>query len=625
MAGIRAWHLLTGASLAFTSVWAAAQNGPESLLPGMFDNPPPTATPTAATPPRSASGASAANSARPASTPVIQPMPVESAPSMMPMVQPSPHPGGLMRVPTLDELQRMSPEDFQELLGNRVDLDMPAQARRSMERIGLLDESEGGLAEHSLDGQSAGVIEAALAGNRGVLVSRWGHILLRRAVLSRLAPPRGMAPQRFLELRVALLLRMGESDAARALLQDIDIGNYTFDLGNSAFDIYQRTADFTGMCPVLSVHGAQRDDASWTAAKAICEAFRGSGASAMAKLERARVRGTMSRIDLLLAQKYAGAAGKSRKAVTIEWDNVDSMSPWRFGLANAVGLTPPDSVMNRAGPMYAYATALAPMVGLARRAAAADRAAATGILSNAAMVDLYSQIYADSDVTGEWQKRTETLRNAYVQDDAAARYSAMESLWSGAADSTDAYGRQVLTAAAAARILPNEKLADEAAALIASMLSAGYDANALAWSPVVAPGSEGWALLTLAAPGRIRTVSSGAISGYIDGDGSQSKRKSAFLIAGLAGLERIDPVDAQSFSQELRLGLDTTTRFTTAIDRAAANGDAASVALLAGLGMQGENWHRMTSRYLFHIVSALHKVGLDAEARMIAAEAVARV
>jgi hypothetical protein len=48
------------------------------------------------------------------------------------------------------------------------------------------------------------------------------------------------------------------------------------------------------------------------------------------------------------------------------------------------------------------------------------------------------------------------------------------------------------------------------------------------------------------------------------------------------------------------------------------------VALLAGLGMQGDGWDKMTPRYLYHIVGALNRVGLEGEARMIAAEAVAR-
>ena len=60
------------------------------------------------------------------------------------------------------------------------------------------------------------------------------------------------------------------------------------------------------------------------------------------------------------------------------------------------------------------------------------------------------------------------------------------------------------------------------------------------------------------------------------------------------------------------------------IDRAAEVDNPALVAMLACLGMQGSSWDRMTARHLYHIVSALRRVGLEAEARMIAAEAVAR-
>jgi hypothetical protein len=41
--------------------------------------------------------------------------------------------------------------------------------------------------------------------------------------------------------------------------------------------------------------------------------------------------------------------------------------------------------------------------------------------------------------------------------------------------------------------------------------------------------------------------------------------------------------------------------------------------------MQAQSWDKMTAVHLYHIVSALRRVGLDGEARMIAAEAVARV
>ena len=68
----------------------------------------------------------------------------------------------------------------------------------------------------ALAGQPASLIRAALAGTTGPLVSRWGHILLRRTLASRLdAPPRD-GPGRFAALRAALLDRMGEGAGARA-------------------------------------------------------------------------------------------------------------------------------------------------------------------------------------------------------------------------------------------------------------------------------------------------------------------------------------------------------------------------------------------------------------------------
>ena len=75
---------------------------------------------------------------------------------------------------------------------------------------------------------------------------------------------------------------------------------------------------------------------------------------------------------------------------------------------------------------------------------------------------------------------------------------------------------------------------------------------------------------------------------------------------------------------KVNASVDGHSRWIDTIDAAAQAGNPALVALLAGLGMQGDGWDKMTPRYLFHIVSALNRVGMNAEARMIAAEAVAR-
>ena len=165
---------------------------------------------------------------------------------------------------------------------------------------------------------------------------------------------------------------------------------------------------------------------------------------------------------------------------------------------------------------------------------------------------------------------------------------------------------------------------DSAADLVASMLAAGLDYNAIRWGSVVEPGGQAWALLALSAPIRASPVSNGVLDAYVDDDDSVEMRRSAFLVAGLAGLGRITPEIKDKFAERLDIDLDRTSAWTRLINRAAGDKDAAMVSLLATLGMQGSKWDRMTPRYLFNIVSALRRVGLEAEARMIAAEAVAR-
>lgn len=614
--------LVIGTALALTSGWALAQKAPESLLPPGFDEPAPKAPPPARAEPAPAPRPAATGSAPVASTstPVVQPLPGAEPP-------PAPSAAAMAaatRLPPIEELEKMSPEQLEEALGLKPKFDIPPTARRAMQRIGVLDESEGGLSPTSLAGQDASLVRAALAGNKGMLVSRWGHILLRRALASRLDAPAAMNPADFTALRAQLLVRMGEGEAARALAQDVDTGNYTSDLTRAAFDAYLATGDFTGICPVITLQGGAISDPQWDMAKAICIAFQGDGNAALTQLDRTLWQGKQPKIDVLLAQKYAGAAGKARRAVTIQWDDVDGMTPWRYGLAIAVGLQPPESLMRSAGPRYDYIAATAPMLGLTARAGAADRAGAAGVLSSQAMVDLYGQIYAADDITGDWADRASLLRDAYVAADPAARLTAMQQLWSGTSGPEQRYSRQVLTAYAAARLPVDAGLADHAPDLIASMLTAGLDANAMRWAGQANVGSEAWALLVLAAPVRSQPVSSGAVESFRDADESAQSRKSAFLLAGLAGLGRVAPETAGSLAGSMKVDLARQTRWTRLIDRAAEVGNPTMVALLAGVGMQGDSWAKMTPLHLYHIVSALNRVGLEAEARMIAAEAVAR-
>jgi hypothetical protein len=417
---------------------------------------------------------------------------------------------------------------------------------------------------------------------------------------------------------------MGEGEAARAVVQDVDAGNYTDALTRAALDAYAFTADITGICPAVAVQGGARKDAEWRVLRAVCQAFSGDGAAGMAALDRMEGGGDWPKIDMLLAQKYAGAAGKARRAVTIEWDGVNELNPWRYAFTIAVGLEPPPALLRDAPIRYSYAAATAPMLPLTSRANGADRAAGAGILSSAAMVDLYGQIYAQEDITGEWADRAALLRTAYTGETPDERMSAISQLWDSGTDPRVRYSRQVLTAYAAARMPVNSAFADQSADLIASMLAAGLDGNALRWGQQADIGSLAWAQLALVAPGRPSPVPASALDSFYSNDESEGYRKSRFLLAGLAGLSRVDDAAIADFASKLEIDLGRQTRWTRLIEQAADANNPTLVAFLAGLGMQGDGWDKMTSVHLYHIVSALNRVGLSAEARMIAAEAVAR-
>jgi hypothetical protein len=504
--------------------------------------------------------------------------------------------------------------------------DIPPQAQRSLSRVGFFDAADGGfpaLSSHYLNGP---FVAGLLTKLRGDLVSRWGHILLRRALASRLDTPVGMSGADWAALRAEALLRMGEADAARAMVQEVDNGSYTPALENAAMGSFLATADPVGLCPVTALTAAGRPGWDWTLARAICTAFTGGeGAPALAVLDSAMRRGVAPKIDILLAQKFAGAASQGRRAVKIEWSGVDSLTPWRTGLSLATGLEPPEDLRKQAGAAYAVLAVRAPMLPLAARAEAADVAAERGILSASAMVDLYSEIHALDEPDRTWGPLADTLRSAYLAAEAADRLAAIRSLWGDASDPDRAYSRLVLTAFAAARVTPDADLAGDAKGLIASMLTAGLDRNALRWAGVVPVGSEAWGLIALSAPAKPAAISGDALGSFLSGDTSTGGLRSRFLLAGLMGLGRVDPQTARGFADKLKVDLARETRWTRAIDAAAASENPVLVALLAGFGMQGSGWDKMTPLHLYHIVSALRRAGLEGEARMIAAEAVARV
>ena len=501
--------------------------------------------------------------------------------------------------------------------------DLPDFARRPIERVGVLGEGDGNMGAVAFGTSRGPYLASLMDAIAAPVASRWASIALRRALLSRVDTPGGIAAPDWVAARTTLLLRMGEAESARMLVQAVDADRYTQRLRAAALDTALATADPAAICPFADAGAAESKDARWGLARGMCAALAGESAQAGALIDAVRDRGSAKSIDVLLAEKIVGAGGNTRRAVNIQWEGVDELNPWRFGLASATALDLPAPLLAAAPPAVRAWRARAPLLSWQKRAPDAELAAALGVYSANALVDHYSAWSDETDSAESAGQPFTLLRLAFTGADSAARVSAMSQLWSGAGDNAlTRYARMIVTARAAALLRPSSAIAsDDRDQLIAAMLTAGYDLQANRWQAELDRGGLGWGLLALAAPRPGFALDSGEISGF---DAGSSGQRAKFLFAGLAGLGRVDAAAVAGLADSMKVAIGRSDRWTRALGRAAARGERATVALLAAVGLQARDWNEVPPEHLYHIVAAMRIVGLEGEARMIAAEAVTR-
>jgi hypothetical protein len=574
---------------------ALGQQGPESLLPEGFGDPAPSAP---------------NNPARPSSS---TPSTTKAGTS-----PPNPASGDVSADAAADGAEE-DEEDAQEMV---VRYDVPPAARRSLNAIGIISETSGGFPAASFGATNGAFLKQVVERTSGPIASRWGTIMARRLLASRTNTPVGVNGADWTAERAWLLLRMGDSVVARGLVQQVDAGNYTKRLHEVAMQTYLANGDLAGICPLTEGGVRLVNSGRWKMSRAICASLAGEQGSATGFINQGRYQGWVRGVDYLLTEKAVGAGINGRRSVKIEWDGVEGMNPWRFGLSAAVGLEPPERLFSNSGRQIDGWRAQLPMFTPAIRAKYAPGAAALGVFSNRDMVDLYAQVLDDPDAPDAMKMQAENLGNAYTASDDSGKVSAMASIWGAERTGADYLAALVMTARAAALIAPSSDHAGQADGLIASMLTAGLDRSAARWSNVVSGGSLGWALVTLGAPGRITLADYGDLDEFYSNDDSAEGHKSALLLAGLAGLGRIESGARTDFADDLKVNIARQTAWSKAITAAASRGEQGTVALMAVAGMQAPSWASVPAHHLYYIVRSLRQVGLEAEARMIAAEAV---
>ncbi len=508
-------------------------------------------------------------------------------------------------------------------------IELPEFARRDPSLVGPLPSSQTDFGVDAWGGASGKFLTVLLRRTDVPLASRWTHIALRNALLTQLPAPADVHPADWVAERAWLLLRMGEADGARLLVSGVDVRDFTPKMFQVAVQSALANADPSALCPLEDGLG-RVERAVEPLIKAMCASLSGASEEAAADIDAARRRGRIGGIDLALADKVVGAGADTSRAATIEWEQADRLTAWRFGLATATGMAPPQNLIAAASPQLRAWQARAPILSAETRLQSARIATGLGVFSSQALMDVYAAVYDATDPSDLGQSDAWQVRLAMAGKDLETRLAAMRRLWSSTNDRLESEAVRALLARAAARVQPDADFEDDAPNLVASMLAAGLDREAARWAGVVGGMSNDnadrvWAMLALAAPSASDLdLSLGRINAFISRDDSPGKQRSALLVAGLAGLSRIDGRTAGRLNERRDLGLGRRSAWTNMIDAASQRRQAATVAVLTGVGMQARDFASVPAVHMLHAVTALNRNGQGFVARMIAAEALAR-
>ncbi len=590
---MKRWVSSTALAALLIATAASGQDAPKSLLPDVFGAPPPEAPPPPPRPERTpdAPDATAPGADTDAGTTAGLPVPAAQTPTA-----PDPFAAGPVRAGSFDV-------------------------------AGPLTARLGGYGMGAFEGSDGRFLSGLMQRTNPPIASRWGHIVLRRALLSRVPTPKGVRPADWLAERALLLLRMGEVDGAKLLVDALPLDRYTPRLYAVASQVHFAAADIPALCPLAPNAKAFSKLPFWEAANAICAGLDGDDITSAAHFDRLRARRAMPMIDIVLAERAATVVTGEGRGANVDWDEAKSLSAFRFGLAAAAGIEIPERLLARPTVALSGWMMRAPGLSVAQRSAAAPAAAAYGIVSARELAALAAAHIATIEPGAAGENAIADIRAAYAGRNAEERISAMQRIWNAAETPTERYGALVRTAAAAARIPPAAAQADDAPGLIESMLSAGYVREALAWWPILADGPEdarraAWPYLALAdRTGKIANGDLGEARAWHGSlSGKRGDRKGAMFAAAMQALE--PKGDWAGLAEDWGVqSIDN--RYTRRIAAAAIEKKRGEVAILAGVGLQS-SWAGVSPAQLSVVVGALNRAGFTREARMMAVEAVTR-
>ena len=502
--------------------------------------------------------------------------------------------------------------------------------------------------------ENGGFGPSAFAGSRGMFVaglarrmtapigSRWLAITLRRALMSQSATPADIVPGDWVAARASLLLRNGEVDGAKAMVDGIAVDRYSRGLYQVAAQVALAAGDLGGLCPIAVTGRSLFADVMWQMAVGMCAALQGDDITAARIFDDLRADTKAAEpFDVRLGERVATLAGGAGRASNIEWSEAPGLDLFRYGLATAAGVPVPADLLPALGGARFGWLVRSPGVTAEIRLASLRPAAVLGSVSADELVSGITALSAGDDAADTPAGR---LRTAFAGASLADRIAALKAIWAtgddadagdGGGNAAGRYGALIESGNAAARLPIGAAAADASADIIAALLAVGQVDAARRWWPVADTAGDGagdragdkagekvrataWALLAVGAGGV--PLDSDEFKSWRTLSGADDRR-AALLLAALAGQGQAQGGGWASLRDELlpRTG----NSWTRAISAAAAAGRSGEVAVLAASGVQGALTD-LPPLHLYHIVAALVRTGHAAEARLIAAEAMTR-
>jgi hypothetical protein len=454
-----------------------------------------------------------------------------------------------------------------------------------------------------------------------VTASRYQHILLRRLLLTPAKPPVGADPVKFLNARAHLLLRQGEVEAAKMVLNTLPQSAYTRQSYAVAAQAHMAAIDLPSACPLATRAIVFSPDSQWPLIAGVCSALQGDEGGAALGLDIARQEGKVNRFDLMLAEQMVTALSGGGRGGDIAWPGNGIFTSYRLGGVYSSGQRFTRAALLKAPAVVHYWLARSGAVDSDTRWMMAWSATARGVMSAAEFSSLWAARGATMDERARAYRPEGVYQQAFAAPNLLARRQAFAQVLNFGKSDASRTAMWALLAAPAAAYPPRSDQLAFAPTAVRAMIMGGRLQDAMRWWPALASSKakesyQIWALLLASNGNKSLPVLQDHADAWAEAQSGDDKdRRIEMTFAVLQGL---------GYGLKAPFGknpgeADDTGLFEKLADavKRKARGE---VVLLAHLAL-GQSWAQCDPAVLFTVLRAYRAVGLGVEARMIGAEA----